>query len=57
MSSRERIKVTVSKIDRDHLHPKMNICTEFEEPTSILCLVIIRTKFGLYIIKLKATVT
>ena len=35
----------------------MNICTEFEEPMSILCQVIIWTRFGLYIIKLKATVT
>ena len=35
----------------------MNIFTEFEEPMSILCQVIIWTRFGLYIIKLKATVT
>ena len=35
----------------------MNISTEFEEPMSILCQVIIWTRFGLYIIKLTATVT
>ena len=35
----------------------MNICTEFEGPMLILCEVIIWTKFGLYVIKLKATVT
>ena len=35
----------------------MNICTEFEEPMSILCQVIIWKRFGLYLIKLKATVT
>ena len=33
------------------------ICAEFEEPRSILCLVIIWARFGLYIIKLKVTVT
>ena len=36
MSSQERIKVIVSKKDRDQLHTKMNICTEFEGPKSIL---------------------
>ena len=35
----------------------MNICTEFEEPLSSLCQVIIWTRFVLYIIKLKVTVT
>ena len=35
----------------------MNICTEFEEPMSILWQVIIWTRFVLYIIKLKVTVT
>ena len=35
----------------------MNICTEFEEPMSFLCQVIIWTRFGLHIIKLKVTVT
>ena len=35
----------------------MNICKKFEEPMSILCQVIIWTRFGLYIIKLKAIVT
>ena len=35
----------------------MNICTEFKEPMSILCQVIIWTRFVLYIIKLKVTVT
>ena len=34
----------------------MDICTEFEEPMLILCQVIIWTRFGLYIIKLKVTV-
>ena len=33
----------------------MNKCTEFEEPMSILCQVIIWTRFGLYIIRLKAS--
>ena len=35
----------------------MNICTEFLEPLSLLCQVIIWTRFGLYILKLKVTVT
>ena len=35
----------------------MNICAEFEEPMSILCQLTIWTRFGLYIIKLKVTVT
>ena len=35
----------------------MNICTELEELMSILCQVNIWTKFVLYIIKLKVTVT
>ena len=45
------------KFDRDRLLSEINICTEFEEPLSILCKVIIWTRFGLYIIKLKATLT
>ena len=28
----EKNKVIVSNINRDHLHSKMNICTEFEGP-------------------------
>ena len=44
------------KIDKDHLHSKMNVCTEFTETMSTLCLVTMSTRFGLYIIKLKATV-
>ena len=35
----------------------MNICTEFEEPMSILRQVIIWTRFGLNIIKRMVTVT
>ena len=35
----------------------MSTCTESEEPMSILCQVIIWTRFGLYIIKQTATVT
>ena len=56
-SSQERFKVIVSKSNMEHFHSKINICTEFEGPRSILCLVIIWTRFGLYIIQLKATVT
>ena len=40
MSSQEKIKVIVSKIDTDHLHSKMSICTEFEGPRSVQCVVI-----------------
>ena len=57
MSSQERIKVIVCKKDRDQLHTKMNICTEFEGPKSVLSVVIIWTKFCLYNIKQKATLT
>ena len=53
MSSQERIKVIASKVDRDHLHSKMNhlhlkmnICTEFKGPRSILSVVLIWTRFG-----------
>ena len=49
MSSQERIKIIYTS--------KMNIWTKFEGPRSILCVVIMYTMFGLYIIKLKATVT
>ena len=50
------LKVTVTltflpidlKIIRDHLHPETHVCAKFEESRSILCLVIIRTRFGLY---------
>ena len=53
MLSHERIREIVNKIDRDHLHSKMNICTELEGPKSVLSVVIIWTRFELYIIKLK----
>ena len=36
------------KIDRDHLHPKRYVCAKFDKPRSMLCLVIIQTKFRLY---------
>ena len=36
------------KINRDHVHSNTNVCAKFEESRSILCLVIIRTRFGLY---------
>ena len=45
------------KINRYHLHSNTNVCTKFDEPRSILCLVIIRTRFGLYIKMLTVTVT
>ena len=35
----------------------MNICTKFEEPMSVVCQFIIWRRLGLYIIKLKFTVT
>ena len=34
-----------------------NVCAKFEKPKSILCLVIIRTRFGLYVNMLTDTVT
>ena len=49
-------QVIVSKITRDHLPSKMNLCKECEGPRSILCEVIVYTRFGQYIITLKATV-
>ena len=36
------------KINRDHLHSNTNVCAKFEESRSIVGLVIIQTKFGLY---------
>ena len=45
------------KINRDHLHPEMHVCAKFDKPTSILCLVIIWTRFGLHVNMLKVTVT
>ena len=45
------------KINRDHLHSNTNVCTKFDEPRSILCLVIIWTRFGLYINMWTVTVT
>ena len=35
------------KINRDHLHTKMNVCATFGDPSCILCQVIIRTRFGI----------
>ena len=35
------------KIDRDHLHTGRNVCAKFCDPSSILCQVIIRTRFGI----------
>ena len=35
------------KIDKDHLHTEMNVCGKFGYPSSILCQVIIRTRFGI----------
>ena len=57
MATQEKIKVIVGLMNRDHLYFKTNICIKYEGPSSILSVVIIWTKFGLYIIKLKATVT
>ena len=45
------------KFYRDHLHPKTHVYAKFDKPRSILCLVIIRTRFGLYVNMLKVTVT
>ena len=45
------------KINSNHLHPKTHICTKFDKPRPILCLVIIWTRFGLYVNMLKVTVT
>ena len=35
------------KIDRDHLHTEMNVCAKYDDPSSILCQVIIQTWFGI----------
>ena len=45
------------KINKDHLHSNTNVCSKFKEPRSILCLVIIQTRFGLYIDMLTVIVT
>ena len=37
--------------------PETNVCAKYDEPKSILCLVIIQTRFGLYINMLTVTVT
>ena len=34
------------KINRDHLPSETHVCAIFDKPRSILCLVIIRTRFG-----------
>ena len=36
------------KINSDHLHPGTHVCAKFDKIRSVLCLVIIRTRFGLY---------
>ena len=46
-----------SKSIGGHLHPKMHVCAKFDKPSSILCLVIIGTRFGLYVNMVKVTVT
>ena len=45
------------KINSDHLHYKTHACAKSDKPRSILCLVIIRTRFDLYVNMLKVTVT
>ena len=35
------------KINRDHLHTEINVCIEFGDPSSILCQVIIQTRFDI----------
>ena len=35
------------KINRVYLQPETHVCAKFEEPRSILCLVMIRRRFGL----------
>ena len=45
------------KIDKEHLQQNTNVCAKFEEPRSILCLLIIRARFGLYVNMLMVTVT
>ena len=48
-----KLKATVTltlndlKINRDHLHTEMNVCTKFGDPSSILCQVIILTRPGI----------
>ena len=51
------IKENKISVCKTVMPPEMNVCTEFEELVSILCPVIIWTRFGLYIIKMKTTVT
>ena len=34
------------KIDKDHLYSETHVCSKFDKPRSILCLVIIRIRFG-----------
>ena len=48
--------LTDLKINRNHLHSDTHVCAKFDEPMSILCLVIIRTRSGLYINMLTVTV-
>ena len=35
------------KINWAHLHPKINVCAKFGDPSSILCQVTIQTRFGI----------
>ena len=41
----------------DHLHSNTNVCAKFDKPWLILCPIIIRARFGLYVNMLKVTVT
>ena len=45
------------KIDRDHVHPETHVCAKFDKPRSVLCLVIIWTRSGLYVNMSKVTLT
>ena len=45
------------KSPRDHLNSRKNVCVKFDKPLSLLCLVIIRTRFGLYTNILMVSVT
>ena len=45
------------KINRDHLHSNTNACAKFDKPRSILCLLIIQTRFGLCVNMLTVSVT
>ena len=44
------------KIDRDHLHSKTHVSAKFDDTRPILCLVVIMTRFGVYVNMLTVTV-